>query len=64
MNGKTVGIIGEAEKVMLARRAIESILAGATHSSVYKWLEKKIKELERNRMLGTEKVELKEGFNE
>ena len=62
MYGKTIGIIGEAEKVMLARRAVESLLAGATHTSVYKWLEKKKRELERNRMLGAEKVELKEEF--
>ena len=60
--GKTIGIIGEVESVMLARRAVESILAGATHSSVYKWLEKKKKELERNRMLGADKIELKERF--
>jgi ribosomal RNA assembly protein len=59
--GKTISIIGEAENVMLARRAIESLLAGATHSSVYKWLERKRKELERNRMLGNQ-IELKEGF--
>jgi ribosomal RNA assembly protein len=59
--GKTIGIIGEAEHVMLARRAIESLLAGATHTSAYRWLEKKKKELERNRMLGT-KVQIKEGF--
>jgi len=49
--GKTIAIIGEAENVMLARRAIETLLAGATHTSVYKWLEKKNKELGRNRML-------------
>lgn len=60
--GKTIAIIGEVEKVMLARRAIESILAGATHASVYKWLEKKIRELERNRILGTDRIELKEGI--
>ncbi|MBW2972120.1 KH domain-containing protein [Candidatus Woesearchaeota archaeon] len=59
--GKTIGIIGEVEHVMLARRAIESLLAGATHSSVYKWLEKKKKELERNRMMGADRIELKEG---
>ena len=58
--GKTIGIIGEVEHVMLARRAIESILAGATHSSVYKWLERKKKELERNRMMGADRIELKE----
>lgn len=57
--GKTIGIIGEVEHVMLARRAIESILAGSTHSSVYKWLEKKKKEFERNRITGTNKIELK-----
>lgn len=60
--GKTIGIIGEVEKVMLARRAIESILAGATHSSTYKWLERKKKELERNRMLGMDKIDLKEDY--
>lgn len=60
--GKTIGIIGEVEHVMLARRAVESLLAGATHSSVYKWLEKKKKELERNRILGAGDIELKEGF--
>ena len=60
--GKTIGIIGEVEKVMLAKRAIESILAGATHSSVYKWLERKKKELERNRMLGMDNVEIKEEY--
>lgn len=58
--GKTIGIIGEVEHVMLARRAVESILAGATHSSVYKWLERKKKELERNRMMGADRIELKE----
>lgn len=60
--GKTIGIIGEVETVMLARRAIESLLAGATHSSVYKWLEKKKKELERNRALGMDKVDIREEF--
>ncbi|MBU2561029.1 MAG: KH domain-containing protein [Nanoarchaeota archaeon] len=58
--GKTIGIIGEVEHVMLARRAVESLLAGATHASVYKWLEKKKKDLERNRALGMSRIELKE----
>lgn len=61
--GKTIGIIGEVETVMLARRAVESLLAGATHTSVYRWLEIKKKELERNRALGIEKVELKADFD-
>ena len=38
--GKTIGIVGEAESVALARNAIESLLSGSTHASVYKWLEK------------------------
>ncbi len=48
--GKTVAIIGETENVGIARKAVEMIIEGSTHSSVYKWLEKrrramKIKEL-------------------
>ncbi len=48
--GKTVGIIGEAETVMLARRAVESLLSGGTHSAVYKWLEKKKREIDFKRV--------------
>ncbi|MFH1440133.1 MAG: KH domain-containing protein [Candidatus Woesearchaeota archaeon] len=39
--GKTVGIIGLGENVSIAKRAIESLIAGSPHSNVYKWLEKK-----------------------
>lgn len=38
--GKTVSIIGRGDSVALARRAIDSLLNGSTHASVYKWLEK------------------------
>ena len=38
--GKTVAIIGTLERVSIAQRAIEMILEGSPHSSVYKWLEK------------------------
>jgi len=38
--GKTVCIIGEVEKAILAREAIEKLLAGSPHSNVYKWLDK------------------------
>ncbi|MBI4143666.1 RNA-processing protein [Candidatus Woesearchaeota archaeon] len=38
--GKTIGIIGEYDTVAFARRAIESLIAGSTHSHVYRWLEK------------------------
>ena len=33
--GKTVGIMGETENVMIARRAIENLLKGSKHGSVY-----------------------------
>ena len=38
--GKTIGIIGRAEDVTIARHAIESLLKGSTHSTVYRWLER------------------------
>lgn len=43
--GKTVGIIGEAEWVNIARKAVDSLLVGSTHSSVYTYLEKKRRDL-------------------
>ena len=43
--GKTVGIIGEPERVSLARRAIAMLLEGAPHGPVYRMLEKKQHEL-------------------
>ncbi len=39
--GKTIGIIGFSENVAIAKKAIESLLSGSPHSSVYKWLEKR-----------------------
>lgn len=45
--GKTVSIIGMAENVVAARNAVDLLLDGATHSTVYKKLEKfrrKVKE--------------------
>ena len=44
---KTIGIIGLAENVDLARRAIDSILSGSPHANVYKWLEKQRRNLRR-----------------
>ena len=43
--GKTVSIIGEVNEVALARESIEMLLNGAAHSTVYKFLERKRKEL-------------------
>ena len=43
--GKTVGIIGNHENLFLAKKAVESLLSGSPHSSVFKYLERKRKEL-------------------
>ena len=50
--GKTVGIIGRIENTGIARRAVDMLLKGATHSSVYKWLETQRRESKRKEMLG------------
>lgn len=39
--GKTVGIIGKWDSVRLAKEAVEMLLAGAKHTSVFKLLEEK-----------------------
>jgi ribosomal RNA assembly protein len=38
--GKTISIIGKWDKIMIAKKAIEMLLSGSLHSSVYKFLEK------------------------
>ena len=38
--GKTIGIIGRMENVGIAKRAVDMLLKGSTHPSVYSWLEK------------------------
>ncbi len=43
--GKSVAIIGESENVSMCKRAMESLLQGAPHAVVYKWLEKRRKEM-------------------
>lgn len=45
--GKTIGIIGEIEFVILAKRAVEMLLEGSPHSSVYRWLEKQRRDIRR-----------------
>ncbi len=42
--GKTVGIIGSAETITDARRAVESLLSGSPHPHVYRWLERRKRE--------------------
>lgn len=38
--GHTVGIIGKIDEIQLAKRAIEMLLEGANHSTVYHYLER------------------------
>jgi|TARA_B100001971_G_C18087198_1_gene481590 ribosomal RNA assembly protein len=49
--GKSIGIIGTAESVAMAKRAVEALLKGSTHASVYKWLEQKRREMKRKRAM-------------
>ena len=50
--GKTVAIIGETENVTIAKRAVDSLLTGSPHSSVYFFLEKMRREM-RHRALAS-----------
>jgi len=43
--GKTIGIIGETNNVSLARQAMQMLLDGSMHKTVYQFLEKKRKEI-------------------
>ncbi|MFH1071805.1 MAG: KH domain-containing protein [Nanoarchaeota archaeon] len=45
--GKTISVIGQSESVTLCKKALESLLQGSPHSSVYSFLERKKKELKR-----------------
>ena len=38
--GKTIAIVGFCDHVAVCKKAVESLLSGSPHSSVYKWLEK------------------------
>jgi len=50
--GKTVGIIGRADYVPVARKAVESLLSGSPHSNVYKYLEKQRREMKKAEVEG------------
>ena len=43
--GKTVAMIGDMERIHIAKEAVEMILKGARHKSVYAFLEMKSREL-------------------
>ncbi|MEK6849686.1 MAG: KH domain-containing protein [Nanoarchaeota archaeon] len=50
--GKTIGLIGELESLAGARKAVESLLSGQPHASVYKWLEQHRKEMRKKEFIG------------
>jgi ribosomal RNA assembly protein len=47
--GKTISIIGDIEGVVVAKKAVESLLQGSPHSNVYRWLEKNRRTLREKR---------------
>lgn len=49
--GKTISIIGLPESAAIARQAVESLLRGSTHANVYKWLERRRRELKRRAIM-------------
>lgn len=65
--GKTVSLIGEMDNITVAKEAIEMILNGSRHKSVYSFLEHKketLKMKEFKELVGIEedKIELKDGI--
>ena len=48
--GKTIAIIGLPEAASMAKRAVEALLRGSTHANVYKWLERRRREIKRKRI--------------
>lgn len=55
--GHTVGIIGNVEQVQAAREAIQMLIDGSSHGTVYRYLHKKRRELKRKMMELWEKPE-------
>jgi len=65
--GKTVSLIGEIDNVLVAKEAIEMILNGSRHKSVYSFLENKketLKLKEFNELVGIDddKIEFRDGI--
>ena len=65
--GKTVSLIGEMDNIMIAKEAVEMILNGSRHKSVYGFLEHKKEDLKMKEfkdLVGIEddKIEFKEGI--
>lgn len=50
--GKTIAIIGFCDNVSVCKRAVESLLSGSPHASIYKWLEKNRKATRQGQAVG------------
>ncbi len=48
--GKTIAIIGFCDNVAVSKKALESLLTGSPHSSVFNWLEKHRKQKKFNEL--------------
>jgi ribosomal RNA assembly protein len=48
--GHTVAIIGDVDQVGVAREAVNLLIGGSAHSTVYKFLQRKRQELKRRRL--------------
>ena len=65
--GKTVSLIGEMENILVAKEAIEMILNGSRHKSVYAFLENKqetlkLREFKDLVVIHDDKIEFKDGI--
>ena len=49
--GKTISIIGRVDSVSVCRRAIQSLIEGSRHATVYRYLERQRRELRKNQIL-------------
>lgn len=50
--GKTISIIGELTRVQIAKRAVQMLLDGSRHATVYRLLESERKKLKQAKLLG------------
>lgn len=57
--GHTVSIIGEAEEAQVAREAIQMLVRGSMHSTVYRFLHRKRRDLKKKKLELWEKPEEK-----
>ena len=62
--GDTISIIGSEFPVKIAKHAINMLIEGASHSGVYRYLNKKKQELKKQKYDLWEKIELKSNISE